>query len=209
MKEHRRKSALGRIYAWLAHADSPGAVDLLFVLAGRGDRKRHALQLYRKGNAPRLLLSVGRFEIRRFRELDLPQAFDLKEIASQVPPPLRHFFLYFDGYRWNVDRIPIGRFGTLSEIRALGTLLDAHPEIAAIGAVSSGAHLRRVGLCCRALLPARIRVRLIAVPESSADLDRQDGQDFGRSFGLILCELIKLACYRLVLALGGARRRSD
>jgi hypothetical protein len=196
------------IYGWLACADPPGADDLLFVLAGREDRKRHALRLFREGSAHRLLLSVGRFEIRRFRDLDLPQEFNLQEIASQVPPPLRHFFLSFDGHRWNVDRIPRGRFGTLSEIRALEKWLEGHPEIASIALVSSGAHLRRVRMCCRALLPARIRLRLVAVPESPADLERKDGTSSGDSFEFILSELVKLACYRLMLALAGARRRS-
>src|SRR5262245_11773192 len=46
--------------------------DAIFVFAGRESRKRFGVRLYREGRAPRLLLSVGRFEWRRFADLSLP-----------------------------------------------------------------------------------------------------------------------------------------
>lgn len=207
MKGNFRQSVLRRIYDWLATTDPPGVDDLIFVLAGREERKRHGLKLYRDGRAPRLLLSVARFEIRRFRNLDLPQALDLQEIALRVPAPLRHFFLCFDGQRWQVERIPRGRFGTLSEISALKHWLAGHPEIASMALITSGAHLRRVRMCCRALLPSGLRLRLIAVPVGPPELDGKDAAHPEISFEFVFSELIKLVGYRAILASGAARRR--
>lgn len=204
MKGNFRQSVLLRVYDWLACTDPPGTDDLIFVFAGREERKRHGLYMYRKSRAPRLLLSVARFEIRRFRDLELPQPPDLREIASHVPPRLRHFFVYFDGQHRQVERVPVGRFGTLSEINALKSWLKGYPHIASIALVSSGAHLRRVRMCCRALLPPDLHLRLIAVPVGPSKLSGEDVAHPEISFKFVLFEIMKLVGYRLILTLGTA-----
>jgi hypothetical protein len=156
---------LDRVVARLACSDGPAEADLIFALAGRRDRKVYALHLFAGGLAPRLLLSVGRFEIRRFTELDLPVKLDLLNLASQIVPAQRHFFVSFEGGRVQAERIPVGRFGTLREIEALAQWLQERPSIERVLVISSSAHLRRVQMCCRALLPGGRIVRLVASDE--------------------------------------------
>jgi uncharacterized SAM-binding protein YcdF (DUF218 family) len=167
--------------------------DLVFVLAGEPHRKLYGLQLYRAGYAPRILLSVGRFEIRRFAELDLPYpagSVPLDLLAAR-PTSLRerHFFVAFSAQDVSFEKIPLGRLGTLREIRALAKWCKERPEIASLIVVSSGYHLRRVRLCCRALLPSAIGVIYAAVPEET-DVHKWE----------LALELLKLPLYAAVLA---------
>jgi len=71
----------------LVRADPPAHADAIFVLAGHKGRKVFAIQLLERGIAPRVLFSVGRFEIRRFPELGLPQTIDLLQMEQTIPPP--------------------------------------------------------------------------------------------------------------------------
>src|ERR1035438_7158796 len=62
-----RDSACFRFYESLTRNDSVQPVDLIFVMAGRMERKHYGLELYRAGVAPQLVLSVGRFEVSKVR----------------------------------------------------------------------------------------------------------------------------------------------
>lgn len=53
------------LYKSLTQNDAVQAADLIFMLAGRTERKHFGLELYSAGMAPQLLLSVGRFEVSR------------------------------------------------------------------------------------------------------------------------------------------------
>jgi len=97
---------LSGLHAWLSSADHAHPAELIFVLAGHMSRKDYALQLFRKGLAPSLLFSVGRFEIRRFSKLALPVPLDLLKLAQDVPPPRRHFFVLFQGTECHVEHVP-------------------------------------------------------------------------------------------------------
>jgi hypothetical protein len=180
-----------RIFDWLARADPPVSVDLIFVLAGLRSRKLFAIQLLGQGVAPRVLLSVGRFEIRRFPELGLPQTIDLLQMAQSIPPPQRHFFVLFDGQQFTVQRIPARFLGTLGEIDALADWLLAHPEISSLLVVSSGSHLRRLRMCCRRLLRRNVKCSFVATPE-------EIGNDSSNRKPILL-ECFKIACYQLLL----------
>lgn len=161
---------LSRLRAWLSLADPPGRADLIFVLAGRVHRKEYALELFRQGLAPRLLFSVGRFEIRRFSKMSLPAPLDLLKIAQEVPPPQRHYFVSFDGQGVHADHVLPGRFGTLTEIAALGRWLDANPQVRSVLIISSADHLRRVRMCCRSLLKADTKLAYLAAPVNPPEL---------------------------------------
>src|ERR1700730_17985669 len=81
----RRKfkaSLFTQFYEFLTRSDSVEPADFIFVLAGRMERKQYALELYRAQVAPRLILSVGRFEVSRMHTLDVFSADDLKELVS-------------------------------------------------------------------------------------------------------------------------------
>ena len=122
---------------WLDVGEEARKSDAIFVLAGARERKQYGLELYRAGLAPRILLSVGRFEIRRLRELPLPTPLDLLSAVQSVPPPERHFFVEFDASGVRYKRTPVGRFGTLSEIRALAEWCETNVQ----------------GFSCRPFLP--------------------------------------------------------
>jgi uncharacterized SAM-binding protein YcdF (DUF218 family) len=194
------------LHAWLSSADHARPADLIFVLAGRMSRKHYALQLYREGLAPRLLISVGRFEIRRFSKMSLPTQLDLLKQAQDVPPPHRHFFVLFQGGECQVEHVQPRRFGTLTEMASLARWIDANPEIQSVILVSNETHLRRIRLCCRHLLQRGMEVALLAVPNfflDSADLQSSAIQSTGSD----LLEFLKIIVYRVLLILRPPRRR--
>jgi hypothetical protein len=159
--------------------------DLIFVLAGLEERKLYGLQLFHESRAREILLSVGRFEIRKLSRLRTPASINLLEIAASVPPAQRHYFVLFEGQKVCTKRIPIGRFGTWSEIVALARFLHERPNIGSLIVVSSSYHLPRIRLCCHTLLPARLRMRFLASPEIGCR----------RAF---LSEWIKIPIYRVL-----------
>jgi hypothetical protein len=191
----------------LSCSDPLADSDLIFVLSGRKSRKAHALELLRCGRAPKILLSVGRFELRHFPKLDLPVPVDMLKIAASVPPPQRHYFVTFEKQQVQVERIAMRRFGTLSEIEALAIWLDRHPQVTSVLVVSSGFHLRRILICCRALLPRQVVVRLNAVPNEALSEQREQWWRHKESRRMVISELVKIPCYAFLLALRSIRRR--
>jgi uncharacterized SAM-binding protein YcdF (DUF218 family) len=179
-------------FDWLARADSPAPADAIFVLAGQKSRKLYAIQLMQQSLAPRVLFSVGRFEIRRFPELGLPQTIDLLQLAQTIPPPQRHFFVLFENQQFTVQRIPVRLLGTLSEIVALADWLNAHPQVSSLLIVSSAPHLRRLRMCCRRLLRRNVKCSFVATPEESEN---------GSNRKAVLLECFKIACYLVLLPL--------
>jgi hypothetical protein len=188
-------------FNWLACADPVVHADAIFVLAGLKARKVFAIQLLGQGIAPRVLFSVGRFEIRRFPELGLPHTIDLLQMAQSIPPPQRHFFVLFEGQEFTVYRIPVRGLGTLSEIDALADWLGAHPQISTLLVVSSGLHLRRLRMCCRALLPRNVQANFAATPQESVAPVEQNGQSDVANRKSVLSECFKVACYLVFLPL--------
>lgn len=189
---------LERLYDWLSPSDSAGFGDLIFVLAGRQSRKLYALDLFRQGLGNNLLLSVGRFEIRKFAELSWPAEIDLVGVAAATPAALRHYFVSVESGKSEVELICRGRFGTLSEIRALAGWLQRRPHIRSLVVVSSGPHLRRVRACCRALLPGSVQLRFLSTPDDGR-LTRSEWWREAHARKLVAKEVGKLFVYRLLL----------
>jgi hypothetical protein len=187
------------IYSWLVSADPPSNADLIFVLAGLQSRKAYGLELFRQGQAPQILLSTGRFEIRRFVTLDLPQKIDLLKIIEDIPPPQRHFFVSFTSRDCQVQRMSIGALGTLREIEALRQWLRERPRITSLLIVSSKVHLRRLRICCRVLLPPAIRIRFVAVQEEDSHTKSESWWRERETRKMVLLELTKILCYSLLL----------
>lgn len=194
--------------------DAPRSADLIFVLAGRVNRKEYALELLRRGLAPRILFSISRFEIRRFSQMTLPVPLDLLQLAQEVPPRHRHYFVFFEAQKVRVEHVPPGRFGTFMEIKALARWLNESPHIRSVLVVSSDTHLRRIRMCCRSLLKATTSVALLAAPlwlsESPAattPMQQRDPLLPGKSSVSTspkddLLELFKLAIYWVLLKFG-------
>lgn len=168
--------------------------DAIFVLAGALSRKVHGLELYRQGAAPRLVVSVARFEIRGLGELSLPAPLDLLSVAQAVPPAERHFFVEFDVSGVRQSRTRRGRFGTLSEIEALADWCEGNTDVRELAILSTAYHLPRVAACCKALLPPRVRCEFVAAPGEKP------------SAGLLTAEIVKRVGYRAMLMLGAGKR---
>jgi hypothetical protein len=183
--------------------------DLIFVLAGRAARKRFALELFRDGMAPRVLFSVARFEVRGFRELALPVAFDLLPIAQLIPAPERHFFVLFGEDEPLVERIAVRRFGTLREIEGLSAYLTRRREIRSVIVVTSAVHARRVALCCRVLLPRDVKFQMAAVPRFQTGGSDVAVTEPRVSLAEFVTELVKLGVYRVMLFFRGRPRSQD
>jgi len=126
--------------------------------SGQMSRKLYALQLRREGFAPKILFSVGRFEIRRFSKTALPIELDPLKLAQDLPPPRRHFFVLFQGKECHVEHVQPGRLGTLTEIVALARWLSANPGVQSLMIISNETHLRRIRMCCRSLLRRGVEI---------------------------------------------------
>ena len=185
----------------LACSDPLETADLIFVLAGQQNRKVYGLGLWREDWAKAIVLSTGRFEIRRFADFNLPGWPRLRELWLSTPPKQRHFFVSFDGSDWHVERIPVATFGTLNEIEALARWLEERPQVASVLIVSSSQHLRRVRMCCRALLPGRVLHRLIALPAEYTLAAGQEPWSEREAIRPTLFEWSKIFLYAVVLAL--------
>ena len=192
------RGILARIYDWLSPADEVRGGDVIFPLAGRQTRKLFALELYSQRIAPVLLLSVGRFEIRPFGQLDLPMAVNLAGVAAPVPAQRRHFFVALEAGTIVITRVPRGRLGTLGEMRALAEWLHGRPGIRSLLIISSGFHLRRVRLCARALLPPGLEIRYLAAPQDSP-YGRTEWWRNRTAGRVVLSEFPKLVGYQLAL----------
>jgi uncharacterized SAM-binding protein YcdF (DUF218 family) len=185
---------VSRLHAWLSPSDIPRSADLIFVVAGRMSRKEYGLELLRQGFAPRILISVGRFEIRRFSKMALPAPLDLLKLAQKVPPPQRHYFVFSCDQLVEAEHVPPGRFGTLTEIAALSRWLNQNPDIRSVLIVSSDTHLRRIRLCCRALVSSRIELAFLAAPSSEETTEDAKHFNFTPKKEELL-ETFKLAIY--------------
>jgi len=192
-----KSGPLKKLYDWLAVSDPCQPADVIFVLAGRECRKHFAIRLFQRGLAPVLLISVGRFEIRRFFNLNLPLSPDLLTIAATTEPRLRHYFVKVEHGTGEAQRIALGRFGTLREVRGFSNWIREHPSIRSAMVVSSGFHLKRVRMCCQRLMPDGVRLRFVAVPEQGQSFAADWWRDAGQR-RLILSELMKVAIYRVL-----------
>lgn len=181
-----------RLRIWLSPADSPRAADLIFALAGRMVRKEYALELFRNGLAPRILLSVGRFEIRRFSKMSLPLPLDLLKMAQAILPSERHYFVAFQENDVRVQPVPPGRFGTYKEIDLLARWLAANRPIDSLLIVSSDIHLRRIRLCCRSLLSKGLPLAFLAAPNPPPEQTQDSPLP---SVSEVFLELLKLSVY--------------
>jgi hypothetical protein len=144
-----------------------GPADAIFVFAGRESRKRFGVRLFREGVATRVVLSVGRFEWRRFASLGLPSDGGLVDLVSQTEPRLRHFFVDVRPDGATCERVPKGALGTWSETRALRRFVERE-GIATLVVISHRQHLIRCLLGLRLFLPDSCSLIPVASPRDDA-----------------------------------------
>jgi hypothetical protein len=140
----------------------------MFVLAGAKVRKLQAWSEFQQGAAHRLMLSTGRFELRKFAELPVSPKPDLIGMAAPITPRLRHCCVLFEDGEAKVIWVRRKRLGTMTEVEFMGKWLREHPEIQSVRVVSSDYHLPRIRLCCRYLLPANVHAEFEGVLDKRA-----------------------------------------
>jgi hypothetical protein len=180
------------IYDFLDVGKSPHPSDCIFVLAGDQKRKVYGVKMWRFGYASQLILSVGRFEWRKFSELNLPSDGGLVSLVDHIPPEKRHFLVHLDCQQAFATAVHKGFWGTRSEARAMADYLR-DKAVRTLLVVSSPAHLRRVALAFRrAFRRNGIRLTFVAVPENLSF-------DSPSARAPIWSELRKYLFYRLIL----------
>jgi hypothetical protein len=201
------RNFLAFVFDWLAGADPCEKSDLIVALAGRESRKVYALKLFSEGKSRELIVSVGRYEVRRFVGLLWPTPVDLVQTASRIPPRRRHFFVKYASGATEVRPIRTRYLGTWSEIEALATLLGPRTDLRSLTVVTSSPHLRRVRLCCHSLLPSEVCFCLLAVPDDGPSLHRDSWWRDRKSRHMVLCEFTKLLLYWSLLQVQRLVRR--
>jgi hypothetical protein len=154
------------IYNYLAIGEPPHPADCIVVMAGKQERKSCGVELWRSGCSPRLMLSVGRFEWRKFRELKLDSDGGLVSLVKDIPPVQRHFLVLMDHQETRCFPVRVGFPGTKTEVEAIARFLEGM-SLNSLLVVSSPAHLRRVALAFRhTLRKSGIRLTFVAASES-------------------------------------------
>jgi hypothetical protein len=202
-----------RLRGFLTDVDDLDRSDLIFVLAGRRDRKVHGARLFGDGWAPRLVMSttnpqyIARVLTREVPEDVLPSdrtRSTLRELASQPYPERSERKLSLaclDEEGWSVLPTSPTPFGTLTEMKALSAWLQEHPAVRSVLLVSEGIHLKRLRLCCRRMVPPDRSVRLVAAPMESGDDTALGGPPPTEGIRDMVVESCKYLLYSVLLIL--------
>jgi uncharacterized SAM-binding protein YcdF (DUF218 family) len=188
------------LYDRLTLNDPPNPADLIFVFAGKMERKQYGLELYRAAVAPRLLLSIGRFEVSKMRMLGIECVEELISQRDRLPPEERHFFYEMNAVSGvRIERPKLRRWNTYGEVLALREYLERDPP-RSLMIVSTDLHLRRIAVTfARVFRDAPLEVHYCPVPPcaSSVRKDKWWARPEDRKY--VLKETLKLAAYRAIL----------
>ncbi len=198
---HWWHSCLLWLYEKLSLNDSLQAADLIFVMAGRMERKQYGLELYRAGMAPRLVLSVGRFEVSKMSSLNLEGVEKLIVTRDETRPDERHFFVEVETSGIRIEKVKLRRWNTYGEALGFRQFLKRQKARSVI-LVSTDVHLRRVSLTfSRIFRCIPIEFVYCPVPSRLASLkkDRWWMRPDDRRF--VMKEMMKLVGYRVILSM--------
>jgi hypothetical protein len=176
-------------------------VDLIFVMAGLPERKQYALELYRAGMAPRLVLSVGRYEVSKMDRLPIGQQMaELRALRDSSPPHERHFFVELSAAGVRIEKVRLPRWNTCGEVWAMLRLVEREGA-RRVTIVSTGVHLRRVAFTIRKLDGRGAAFSYCAVPERLQPIKRERWWTRPADRRFVVKEALKLAGYRLILSM--------
>lgn len=169
--------------------------DAIFVFAGGQARKEEAAELWRDERAPILVVSVARYEWRRYKLLGLPGFDRLNDALERVPPPKRHFFVILEGDEVAVRHVPPRRWGTRNEARAMAALVRER-EWRSLLVITSAFHRPRV----RRVVERALRGTEVAVTYASPSrgADPHGPERWWRSrrgIQLVASEMVKRLVY--------------
>jgi uncharacterized SAM-binding protein YcdF (DUF218 family) len=192
-----------RLYESLTVSGTLRPTDVIFVMAGRPERKQYGLELYRSGIAPRLVLSTGRFEVSRMHALGLEGIGGLAAMRDRTPPGERHFFVTLDssGIRIEKPRLPL--WNTYGEVLALRDWLEKE-HLLRVMIVSTDVHLRRVAFTARRVFRGtELELSYAAVPKRLAQVKKEAWWTRPTDRRFVMKEMVKLAGYRVLLSAPG------
>jgi DUF218 domain len=195
------RAPLDWLYDRLTLHDAPRPADLIFVLAGRMERKQYGLELYRAGLAPRLLLSIGRFEVSKLRGIDFAGTDELIARRDRTPPGERHFFCEMSAAGLRMETARVSPWNTYGEIAALREYLK--PDLPrSLILVSSDLHLRRVaGTFARIFGGASVETSYCPVPAGLSSIRKEEWSTRRWDRNYVFQETVKLAAYQAILKL--------
>jgi hypothetical protein len=197
---HAGSSLLLKIYERLARNDAVRPVDLIFVLAGRLERKTYGLELFHSGLAPRLILSIDRWEVSKTKRLELPFADDLVRLRDRTLPQDRHFFVDMDRDASRVQQVNLTIRNTYGEISKLRERLQ-HEPLKRVMVISTDLHLQRVSLTVKKLFrDSPTQFSFCAVPSSRSAVNKELWWSRRYDRGHVLRESVKLAGYQVLLS---------
>ena len=190
-----------RLYETLTLNDPVQAADLVFVAAGRMERKQYGLELYREGVAPRLIISVGSTEVHRMWRLNLDGLDGLVAARDNTRPEERHFFVGVDCWGTRVEKVRLPRLNTYGEAVGLRRFLEGE-VVRSVIVVSTDVHLRRIRVSFRRVFRGTaLKVLYCHVPSGLAPFTKDRWWMRSDVRRLVLKEGVKLAGYRLILSL--------
>jgi len=189
-----------RLYEGLSRNDAVQPVDLIFVLAGRMERKLYGLELYDTGVAPRLVVSVGRFEVSKMSELGLEGADELIAQREKTQPDERNFFVKMDSSGRRIERARLARCSTYGEALALRRLLETEC-VRTVMVISTNVHLRRVALTFdNVFRDGIVDFRYCPVPLRFGFLAKHYWWARKSDRRFVVKEIVKLIGYRVILS---------
>jgi len=155
------------------------------------------LQLYGQGFAPRLILSVGRYEVRQTAQIGF-EDLHLRELTARTPPDERHFLIEMTEGSRRVFHAGVKRTGTFFELEALARQLQAEKPGSLI-LISTSIHLRRVRWCCQRIpVLQKWKIHYVPVPEEMSSVRRDQWWKRFDHWSYLNAEWIKLLAYILL-----------
>ncbi len=188
-----------RFYEFLIRNDLVQPVDLILVMAGRMERKHYGLELFRAGVAPRLVLSVGRYEVSKMSDCDWEETDELKSLRDQTPPAERHFFMTMDASGVRFENTKLLRRSTYGEVLAFRTFLE-HQQPRKVAVISTDVHLRRVALTfARVFYGTPVQFLYCPAPSQGGPTVRDGWWRRPADRWFVMTEMIKLGGYKAAL----------
>jgi len=194
-------SCLNRLYQCLTWNDSVQSADLIFVMAGRMERKQYGLELYQAGIAPQLVLSVGRFEVSKMSRLDLEGFQELVALRDRTQPDERHFFVRADSSGVHIEKPKLLRWNTYGEALGLRQLLKGE-NARKVMIISTEVHLRRVAFTfSKVFQGVPVKLLYCPVPPRLESLRRDGWWSRPHDRRFVFKEMMKLAGYLVILSM--------
>lgn len=201
MKSIADTDMLDWLYQRLTRTDRPQKADLIFVLAGKMERKQYGLHLYQSGLAPRLLLSVGRFEVSKMPKLPFEFSAELIAQRERTAPERRHFFCDVSPTATRIRAVDLPRWSTYGEALGLREYLGGD-AVRDVILVSTDIHLRRVALTFeKVFIGSAVKFQYCPVPAALSSLEKAGWWTRRDDRSYVMRETAKLAAYRIILSL--------